>query len=219
FIEDFPAHAAGGVDITVTTVGGTSALSSADRYIYGATFPTVTALSQRDGAQKGGEVVTIGGTNFTGQGFTTSDVIFSGSGIGPVDVPVTNPYPCPSSITGCFSVVSASQISVFTPSVAAAGTVDITVVTDVGTSGISNADQYTFVAPNAYSALNPFRVCDTRAKSPTPQCTGRTLGSKGTIAIQISGGPVPAGARAVVVNLTAINHSTTRTYLTAFPSG
>jgi hypothetical protein len=219
FIEDFPAHAAGGVDLTVTTVGGTSALSSADRYIYGATFPTVTSLSQRDGAQRGGEVVTIGGTNFTGQGFTTSDVIFSGSGVGTTDVPVTNPYPCPSSTTGCFSVVSASQISIFTPAMAASGTVDITVVTDVGTSGASTADQYTFIAPNAYSALSPFRVCDTRPKSPTPQCAGKTLGSKGTVAIQITGGLVPAGARAVVVNVTAINHNSTRTYLTAFPSG
>jgi IPT/TIG domain len=219
FIEDFPAHAAGSVDLTATTVGGASVPSSADRYIYGATFPTVATLSQRDGAQKGGEVVTIGGTNFTGQGFTTSDVIFSGGVVGTTDVPVTNPYPCPSSTTGCFSVVSASQISVFTPAAAASGTVDITVVTDVGTSGISTADQYVFVAPNTYSALSPFRVCDTRPKSPTPQCTGRTLGSKGTIAIQISGGPVPSGARAVVVNVTAVNHSSTRTYLIAFPSG
>ena len=38
FIEDFPAHAAGSVDITVTTIGGTSTTSSLDEYFYGATF-------------------------------------------------------------------------------------------------------------------------------------------------------------------------------------
>jgi len=220
FIEDFPAHATGSVFITVTTVGGTNATSSADKYIYGATFPTVTSISQRSGAEKGGNVVTIGGTNFSGTGFATTDVTFTGSGgVGIIDVPASSTYPCPSSTTGCFTVLSPSQISVFTPAEAAAGTVDIAVVTDVGTSGNSSADQYTFIAPSVYSALAPFRVCDTRPKSPTPQCAGRTLGSRGTVAIQISGGPVPAGARAVVLNITAINHSSTRTYLTAFPSG
>src|SRR6202049_1183395 len=130
-----------------------------------------------------------------------------------------SPAPCPPSPTGCFSVLSPSQISVFTPAETAAGTVDITVVTDVGTSGNSSADRYTFIAPSVYSALAPFRVCDTRPKSPTPQCAGKTLSPRGTVAIQISGGPVPAGAQAVVLNITAINHSSTRTSITAFPSG
>ncbi len=220
FIEDFPAHAAGSVFLTATTVGGTSVTSSGSKYIYAANVPTVTSLSQRSGAQKGGDVVTVVGTNFTGSGFTASDVVFTGGGsVGTTDVPATNAYPCPSSTTGCFSVVSASQISVFTPAVAGPGTADITVVTDVGPSGTSAADQYAFVAPTAYSAITPFRVCDTRPKSPTPQCSGKTLGSHGTVSIQITGGPVPTGAHAVVLNVAAINHSTTRTYLTAFPAG
>ena len=71
----------------------------------------------------------------------------------------------------------------------------------------------------AYTALAPFRVCDTRPNSPTAQCAGKTLGPRDTLSVQITGGGVPSAAQAVVVNLTAINESATATYITAFPSG
>lgn len=80
------------------------------------------------------------------------------------------------------------------------------------------------VAPGAYSAVLPFRICDTRAANGS-ECTGHTLGTRGTVVVQITGvhGPalqtVPAGALAVVVNLTGIDHGTGATYLVAYPTG
>ena len=220
FMEDFPAHAVGPVDITATTIGGTSAISSADKFFYGATFPTVTFLSQKFGAEKGGAVVTITGTNFSSTGgITVSDVFF-----GSTDVPASNAFPCLGS-AGCFTVVGPSQITAYAPASSGAGAVDVTVKTNIGTSGTSAADRYTYIAAGAYSALSPFRICDTRASRSPDQCTGKTMGSNGKLTVQITGlaGPagqmVPTGAEAVVVNLTAINHSSTITLVTAYPAG
>ena len=220
FIEDFPAGS-GTLDITVTTIGGTSAVTTIDQYFYGATFPTVTFLSQRYGAQKGGAVLTITGTNFSSTGgITVSDVFFGSS-----DVPASNAFPCSGNPAGCFTVVGPSQITAYTPAASTAGAVHVTVQTSIGTSGVSGGDQYTYVPSGAYTALSPFRVCDTRASRTPDECTGRTLGGGGRITVQVTGvaGPnaqmVPSGAQAVVVNLTAINHSATHTYVTAFPAG
>ena len=95
--------------ITVTTVGGTSTMSNADQYFYGATFPTVTSLSQKYGAETGGALLTITGTNFSSSsGISVSDVFF-----GARDVPVSNAYPCLGATSGCFTVVSPTQISAY----------------------------------------------------------------------------------------------------------
>ncbi len=220
FIEDFPAGS-GTLDITVTTIGGTSVTSSADRYFYGATFPTVTFLSQKYGAQNGGAVVTVTGTNFSSTGGITVSNVFFGS----TAVPATNAFPCSGNPAGCFTVVGPSQIAAYTPAASNPGAVDVTVQTSIGASGLSAADQYTYVPSGAYSALSPFRVCDTRASRTPDECTGKTLGAAGRITVQVTGvaGPnaqmVPSGAQAVVVNITAINHSATHTYVTAFPAG
>jgi hypothetical protein len=56
-----PAHAAGTVDVTVTTPGGTSAIVAADHYTYNAT-PTVGSLIPAAGPIAGGNSVTINGT-------------------------------------------------------------------------------------------------------------------------------------------------------------
>jgi hypothetical protein len=220
FMEDFPPHAVGSVDIAATTIGGTSALSNADKFFYGATFPTVTFLSQKYGAEKGGAVVTITGTNFSSTGgITVTDVFF-----GSTDVPAGNAFPCSGS-AGCFTVVGPSQITAYAPAASSAGAVDVTVKTNIGTSGTSAADRYSYIAPGAYTALSPFRICDTRASRTPDECTGKTLASGGKLTVQItgvagsSGQMVPAGAEAVVVNLTAINHSSTITLVTAYPAG
>ncbi|HXX89182.1 MAG TPA: IPT/TIG domain-containing protein, partial [Acidimicrobiales bacterium] len=60
-----PPGSAGSVDVTVTTPGGTSATSSADRFTYDAA-PTVTGLSPASGPSAGGTAVTITGTGFGG---------------------------------------------------------------------------------------------------------------------------------------------------------
>ncbi len=182
--------------------------------------PSVTGVAPTEGAQEGGELVTISGTHFNGSGFTTSDVHF-----GTFDVPESNVYPCPGSPTGCFSVLGPSEITAYTPQAAAPGTVDVTVTTPGGTTATSAADHYVYVPPGAYTAMTAFRVCDTRATQPHNQCTGKTLAAKGTVNVQITGErnalgqTVPTNAEAVAANLTAIDGSTSPTYVTAFPAG
>jgi YVTN family beta-propeller protein len=83
----------------------------------------------------------------------------------------------------------------------------------------------TMVAPGAYTALSPFRVCDTRALLPANQCTGHTLGSNTSLHVQVTGkaGPlsqaVPSNALAVALNVTALSRSTTNSYISVFPAG
>jgi len=115
-----PAEAAGTVDITVTTTGGASAASSADRFTFLAP-PTVTGVSPSSGSTSGGTFVTITGTNFTG-----ATAVYFGTSTG---------Y--------SFTVVSSTEITVYAPP-HAAGLVDITVITGGGTSATSSSDDYTY---------------------------------------------------------------------------
>ncbi len=95
------------------------------------TSPTVTSISPTAGTTAGGTSVTITGTNFTG----ATAVKFG----------ATN-------ATG-FTVDSATQITATSPA-GAAGIVDVTVTNANGTSAISAADQYTFVAPPVANAVS-----------------------------------------------------------------
>lgn len=221
-IPSIPAGPSGGgmFNITVTTAGGTSVTSSANIYTYVATFPVVTTVSPRFGADRGGAYVTIIGANFgnPSQGFGATDVRF-----GTQDIPASATFPC---AAGCFEQIGTTTLDVYTPSDVGAGTVDITVVTPGGTSNPGIADQYTFVAPGAYTAVNPFRICDTRPAGhgiAANQCNAAGKGTLGTghetIAVQITGAQVPSGAQAVVVNITAINRGTGGTYVVAYPAG
>ncbi|HEX9480837.1 MAG TPA: IPT/TIG domain-containing protein [Solirubrobacteraceae bacterium] len=64
-----PEHSSGPIDVTVTTPGGTSAVSSADHFTYGK--PTVTGVSPSSGTAAGGITVTVTGTGFAlGSGTT-----------------------------------------------------------------------------------------------------------------------------------------------------
>ncbi|MBP0644734.1 IPT/TIG domain-containing protein, partial [Mycobacterium tuberculosis] len=82
----------GTVDVTVTTVGGTSATGAADQYTYVAA-PTVSSVNPTSGPGSGGTTVTITGTNFTG----ASAVAFGGTA------------------AAGFSVVSATSITATSP--------------------------------------------------------------------------------------------------------
>src|SRR5205823_3641635 len=117
-----PAHAAGTVDVTVTTTGGTSATGAADQYTYVAA-PTVTNVSPAAGTTAAGTSVTITGTNLTG----APAVSFGGTA------------------ATTFTVDSPTQITVTAPA-HAAGTVDVTVTAAGGTSATGAADQYTYNA-------------------------------------------------------------------------
>ena len=182
--------------------------------------PVVSAVTPNHGAVGSSALVTVTGNAFEGSGFTASDVMFNST-----DIPSSNGYPCLGSSAGCFTVTSPTQIILYTPTTVAAGTVDITVVTPGGTSAANAGDRYTFAAPGAYTAINPFRICDTRPPGPgiaANQCDSGGNGTLGagheTITAQITGAHVPSGALAVVANVTAINHGGSPTYVTAFPA-
>jgi hypothetical protein len=79
----------------------------------------------------------------------------------------------------------------------------------------------------AYTALTPFRLCDTRRGTGT-ECSGTStdnlLGQGQTMTVQVTGVPgpaaqvVPASAAAVVLDLTAVS-GTAATFLATFPAG
>lgn len=72
----------------------------------------------------------------------------------------------------------------------------------------------------SYHPINPVRVADTRPGSNEPYA-GQTLGPNGVLNVQITNANndgVPTNATAVVVNVTAVD-ATTTSYLTVWPTG
>ncbi|MCL4449200.1 MAG: hypothetical protein M1483_00440 [Actinobacteria bacterium] len=118
------------------------------------------------------------------------------------------------------------------------GTYSLTVSTSSDITPVATAP-YTITQSNtgSYTPLVPYRICDTRAGNPSKlsgtdaQCNGTNnagdpLGSALTTTIQVAGtnptgttgGGVPLGAVAVVLNVTAIQ-PTTNGFLTIWPAG
>lgn len=116
------------VDVTVSTQGGTSALSAADKFSFTSTSPPppaapkVTGVSPKSGDSIGGDQVTITGTGFTG----ASAVDFAG-------LPAAS-----------YTVLDDSHILATTP--AGTGTADVTVYNSAGSSAVTSADRFTFIA-------------------------------------------------------------------------
>ncbi|MFG2909494.1 IPT/TIG domain-containing protein [Kitasatospora sp. NPDC048286] len=108
--------AAGPVDVTVTTPGGTGA---AGKYTYDTPAPAVTGLAPDHGPLAGGTKVTLTGTHLNG----ATAVNFG-------TTPAT-----------AFTVDSDTQITATTPAGSAAGPVDVTVTTPGGTGA---AGKYTY---------------------------------------------------------------------------
>ena len=127
-ITGYSPAGTGAVDVTVTTPGGTSAASPADRFTYA---PTVSGISPIAGPLGGGTLVTITGTGFTG----ATAVMF---GINQA-----------ASVT----VVSASTITALSP--AGTGSVGVTVMGPGGTSAISPADVFTYQPAPTVTGLSP----------------------------------------------------------------
>jgi hypothetical protein len=129
-----PAGAVGAVNITVTTAGETSAITSGDQFTY-LPIPSVTSVGPMSGPAGGGTVVTIDGTGFT----SASTVEFDSTAAANV------------------TFVSATQLTATAPA-EAVGTVDIAVITAGGTSATSSGDQFTYlpsvasVSPNSGAA-------------------------------------------------------------------
>ena len=130
------AQTNGTVNVSVTNAAGISTSVPGSQFTFFSPVPVVAAVSPAAGSSLGGDPVTITGTRFTG----TFRVTFGG-----IAVPYT--------------LVSDSQITVVTPpwsatmtpagpagSFGSVGPVDVMVTTDVGTSVVSAADQFDYVA-------------------------------------------------------------------------
>ncbi len=135
----------GTVDVRVTTAGGTSATSAADRFTYVAA-PTVTSLNPSSGRLSGGHVMSLGGTNLSG----ATAVTFGGT----------------PAVT--FGVDSPTTMSVMIPA-GVAGTVDVQVTTAGGTSSASGTgNDYTYVAvPAVPVVVTPANGSLTSDNTPT----------------------------------------------------
>ena len=117
------------VDVTVTTPGGTSAASSADRYTYVvlpklADGPTVTSVSPTSGLLTGGSTVTITGTNLKSVaavsfGFTSAVKVID---------------------------VSSTEVQAVSPAGVVPGNVDVSVAGSDGASPTSSGDGFSYVA-------------------------------------------------------------------------
>jgi hypothetical protein len=125
-----PAHAAGTVDVIVTTPTGVSGNTAADNYTYGS-VPVVTSLTPSSGNIAGGTVVTIAGAGFTG----ATAVSFGGT-------------------AGTITNTTDTSLTVTAPA-HAAGTVDVLVTTPLGTSANTSADDFTYTAGPTVTNLAP----------------------------------------------------------------
>lgn len=114
-----PAHAAGTVEVMVTSAEGTSPATQTDHFAY-LPKPTVSNVQANVGAPSGGTTVMISGTGFT-----------NASGVKFGQAKATS-----------YTVISETWISAISP--AGKGTVDVTVSTPGGMSTTGSADQFTY---------------------------------------------------------------------------
>jgi hypothetical protein len=126
-----PAHAAGTVDVVVTTPGGASANTTGDNFVYTA-GPIVTDVAPATGTTAGGTSVVITGVNLTG----ATSVTFGGTA------------------ATSFTVNSGTQITAVAPA-HAAGNVDIIVTTPLGVSVNTADDNFTYGAVPTITGITP----------------------------------------------------------------
>ena len=125
-----PAHAAGPVDVSVTTPGGTSTNTGSDDFTYVAA-PSVTGVSPNTAPTAGGTTVTLSGTGLEGATAVTVD-----------GQPAT------------FTVNNDGTITVTLPA-HAAGPADIVVTTPGGTSPTGAGARVTYVDAPAVTGVSP----------------------------------------------------------------
>jgi hypothetical protein len=145
---DTPAHAAGAVDVTLTTPGGT--VTSTGGYTYDAA-PTILTINPNQGPSTGGTPsVTITGTNFTKLTAGTTTVTFGGT-------PGTSVV-----------VANDGQSLTVTPPAHAGGSVNVVVQTPGGSATQTNG--YTYIGPPSITSV-------TSQDSPAgPPAAGPTVG-------------------------------------------
>jgi hypothetical protein len=155
----------GVVHVTVTTPLGQSAPSAADLFTYQAP-PNVTRVQPNTGPSAGGTPVTISGSAFNG----ASEVKFGAT-------------PAAS-----FTVESANTIKAISPA-HAAGTVDVTVKTQFGTSTSTAEDQFAFVQLEAPEFGRCLKVAVGTGAYATSNCT--TTGGERKFEWNPGSGPHP----------------------------
>ena len=121
------------VDVVVTTLAGSSAVSDASKFTYG--VPTITKLTPAAGPAAGGTSVVITGTGFT--------QISGAAGVKFGTVNATS-----------YVVNSTTQITAVAPAGTEGTTVDVVVTNSVGASGISLNSKYSYGVPKITS-INP----------------------------------------------------------------
>jgi subtilase family serine protease len=184
----------GVVNVTVTGPGGTSATSALDRFTYAA-GPTVSGIAPTAGPLAGGTAVTITGSDLTG--------------VEAVDFGST------AASLSSLTYNSNGTITINSPP-ESAGAVNITVKSALGTSPISAADTFTYLAAPTVSGVSPSAGPATGDTSVTITGTGFTASTTvdfGTTpatnvvvntATQITA-TSPAGAGMVNVTVTTVS--------------
>jgi len=174
-----PAHAAGAVNVVVTTPGGAATRTGGFTYV--SLVPTISTVAPGAGPAAGGSPVTITGTNLTG----ATAVSFGGSA------------------AASFTVDSATQISATTPA-HPAGAVDVNVTTPHGDATSTDGFTY-FDGPSAlrFHTVAPCRVVDTRWEPEGPFAGPALLASPAERTFTlVPGCGVPADALVVSTNVT-----------------
>ena len=122
-----PVESAGRVDVTVTTPGGSSVVSSADRFRF---TPTITKLTPNGGTTAGGTSVTV-----TGTGFVNGATIIKFGSAKATSVSCTSWDRTKPTVETTCTVVSPPH---------AAGKVDVKATVSKVSSPKTTADQYTY---------------------------------------------------------------------------
>lgn len=167
-----PVHAAGAVDVVVTTPGGVGTGVGLFTYIAPPGAPVVAAINPTSGPTAGGTAVTITGANFT----DASAVTIGG-------------------VAAAFTVVNDTTITA-TTAVHAAGVADVAVTTPNGT-GVG-AGLFTYIAPPAPTVTAVDPASGPAAGGTAVTITGANF--TGATAVTIGG--VAASAFAVVNDTT-----------------
>ena len=164
------------VDVVVTTKGGSSAISAASKYTY-VPKPVVTAVAPVSGPVAGGQTVTVTGTNLAG----TTEIHFGTAQTVPTAVTAT-------SLT-CITLAGN------------AGAADVTVVTDGGTSEVSDGGTYTYLARPTVTGLSP--ATGKPAGGTTVTVTGTNLASTTSVTFGGATGTGLTGVTATSLTITS----------------
>ncbi len=144
----------GSVDVFVTTAGGTAATSAGDEFTYRG-VPKVTSVAPKEGPEAGGTTVTINGENLE----AAKEVTFGGT-------------------KATIRTDTNDAIEAVSPEVHTAGAVHVVVTTAGGISTSSAADEFTYRATPAVTAIKPTEGPTAGGTSVTISGTNFTSGSE-----------------------------------------